>query len=118
MGADLHTDTIIGPFKSAIEAYNELVQNARHLYGHNPYNGTIATTRLTKVIDASNAPRPGTKKWDALLTELWNSQSKRECTAVEIKPGKYFKTLKESKYGKGSRKRNIKAYKFIICAAC
>ena len=33
-------------YRSAVEAYNDLVDQALYEYGHDPYSGTIATTEL------------------------------------------------------------------------
>ena len=40
MGAFEQTEYVIGRYKSAEEAYDELVKEAEYEYGHDGYNGT------------------------------------------------------------------------------
>lgn len=49
-----------GKGKTARSAFNRLVAEAEWAYGHDPYNGTISTTRL---VDAF--PKPVAEEWSA-----------------------------------------------------
>ena len=115
MGAENFTMLKIGVFKTAKDAFNEAVDDALYEHGHDSYNGTISTTELTRVI--TDAPRPNTKAWNALIDKLEREVPKWECIAIEIPKGKAFKKLKLSRYG-NKIKKNLKAYVFIGCASC
>lgn len=115
MGACIYVETYVGRAKTAKEAFQELVKDALYQHGHDIYNGTISTTRLTKLIRAYELPRPGTKNWYARIEELLDTQPKWECTALEITNGIYYQDLKIQHGYKG--KKGIKIYQFIVGAA-
>ena len=103
----------------ARELYREAVEEALYEDGHDPYNGTISTTRGFKNL-TSTAPRFGTKafnKWedDVIENDKFGIEKWGPAACIEIK-GASLKKLKE-RYGyKG--KRGIKAFYFFGWAAC
>lgn len=102
-----------GKAKDVNEAFNEAVQDALYLHGHDPYNGTISTTELKG--ELKDAPRFGTKACDRYLCKKIDKVNKWQCYAIEIK-GSYAKKLKEHRGFKG--RKGIKSYYFFGMAAC
>ena len=76
MGAtNIHYEAIKKHYKSALEAFKELVENDLYEYGHDPYSGTIATCSLSGKIS-----RP---KDDDAYEEALDRIGKRECVYYE-----------------------------------
>jgi hypothetical protein len=116
MGATSFGDTIIGRYKHAGEAYDELVEEALYEKGHDSYNGTISTTQ--GVIDKTNdAPRYGTKAFNVWEDKAFDNgicNKWGNAIAIEIK-GATFKRMKERRGWKG--KKGIKAFYMFGIAA-
>ena len=112
MGAFDRTDFALGKYKSAREAYNELVEEAEHEYGHDGYNGTISTSDGFKMI--TEHPRYGTKKFWKFVDKTMDGTKFSAWNCIEIK-GAILKAIKEKEGYKG--KRNIKAFFFWGLAA-
>lgn len=76
MGAtNIHYRASKKQYKSALEAFKELVENDLYEYGHDPYSGTIATCSLSGKIS-----RP---KDDDAYDEALDRIHKRECVYYE-----------------------------------
>jgi len=112
MGAFDRTDFALGRYKSAREAYNELIKEAEHEYGHDGYNGTISTSDGFKMI--TEHPRYGTKKFWKFVDKTMDGTKFSAWNCIEIK-GAILKAIKEKEGYKG--KRNIKAFFFWGLAA-
>ena len=113
MGAWIYTEVLVG--KDVKEIYADAVEEALYEHGHDPYNGTISTTDLDKVIPHTDMPRAGTKAWNKAIEKLMETTEKGSCVAVEIKPGsKVYKHYKNYSPYKG--KKGVKVYKFVIAA--
>jgi len=112
MGAFDRTDFALGRYKSAEEAYNKLVEEAEHEYGHDGYNGTISTSDGFKMI--TEHPRYGTKKFWKFVDKTMDGTKFSAWNCIEIK-GAVLKAIKEKEGYKG--KRNIKAFFFWGLAA-
>ena len=113
MGATNFGDLAVGRYKTASEAYNSLVEDALHTYGHDSYNGTISTTQGFTMRDDN--PRYGTKAFDKWEDKMLDVAEKWEdCVCVEI-TGAVLKRIKENNGYKG--KKGIKAFYFIGWAA-
>ena len=113
MGATTFGDLTVGRYKNASEAYNSLVEDALHDYGHDSYNGTISTT--DGFIMFKDNPRYGTKAFGKWADKVLDSTQKwGECACVEI-TGAVLKRLKERNGYKG--KKGIKAFYFTGWAA-
>jgi len=113
MGATNFGNLAVGRYKNASEAYNSLVEDALHDYGHDSYNGTISTTSGFKMRDDN--PRYGTKafsKWEDNMLEF--AEKWGDCICIEI-TGAILKRMKESRGYKG--KKGIKAFYFTGWAA-
>ena len=117
MGATNFSDSAIGKFKHAREAYNELVEEAKYDSGHDAYNGTVSTTSGVKDL-TSRAPKYGTKafdKWEEKCLEDGTAEKWGSAIAVEIK-GATFKKMKERRGYKG--RKGIKAFYMFGWASC
>lgn len=112
MGAFEQTEYAIGRYKSAEEAYNELVEEAEYTYGYDAYNGTISTSDGFKMI--TEHPRYGTKKFWKFVDDTMDGTKWYEWNCIEFKGATLKKAKEESGY-KG--KRNIKAFFFWGLAA-
>ena len=112
MGAFEQTEYAIGRYKSAEEAYNELVEEAEYEYGHDGYNGTISTSDGFKII--TKHPRYGTKKFWKFVDDTMDGTKFSRWNCIEFKGATLKKAKEESGY-KG--KRNIKAFYFWGLAA-
>ena len=112
MGAFEQTEYAIGRYKSAEEAYNELVEEAEYEYGHDGYNGTISTSDGFKII--TKHPRYGTKKFWKFVDDTMDGTKFSRWNCIEFK-GATLKKAKEQSGYKG--KRNIKAFYFWGLAA-
>ena len=62
-------------YRNPVEAYRELVDEALHEYGHDPYSGTIATTELQGKISKPKDDEAFDKQLDAI--------HKRDCWYYE-----------------------------------
>jgi hypothetical protein len=113
MGATNFGDLAVGRYKNASDAYNDLVEDAEHEHGHDPYNGTISTTQGFETYQGN--PRYGTKSFDSWEDKITDSINKYDCCCVEI-TGAVLKRLKENRGYKG--KKNIKAFYFFGLASC
>jgi len=109
MGACDFSKFYIGT-KTPSEAFDELSDQARSEYGTDPYNGTISTTDLVKVVElpARMSPQKYLKKYEEEV-------DKRECWCVELKRS-YLKTAKNN-YPSLKGKKGIRAYVFFGLAA-
>ena len=80
MGASFFRTSYRG--KSLSDAYKSAVEDAENEYGHDPYNGTIATTTGFHVMDKTKEYKNSRKS----LTEYIDIQSdkltKRQCAAI------------------------------------
>lgn len=76
MGAtNIHYEASKKQYKSALEAFRELVEDDVYEYGHDPYSGTIQTCYLS-----DKMPRPKDKDaYEKALDKL----SKRQCAYYE-----------------------------------
>ena len=112
MGAHNEQDFAIGRFKTAREAYNELVEDAERKYGDNGYNGTISTSNGIKMV--TDYPRYGTKKFWKFVDNTMDGTKFSRWNCIEFK-GATLKRIKEESNHKG--KKNIKAFFFWGLAA-
>ena len=69
-------------YRNAVEAYKDLVDNALHQYGHDPYSGTIATTELQGKISEPEDDEAFMKQLDAI--------HKRDCWYYETDEHYHF----------------------------
>ena len=111
MGAASFTNEWVGK-GTPQEAFRELWEQAVVEYGRDPYNGTISTTSLVKVLEL-----PPRKNLDKFIDDLWatNKNGKRETICIEVK-GTILKNLLLHKYGVQSRK-GYRGYIFVGLAA-
>ena len=81
MGASNFTDIYVGK-GTPQEAFRELFDQAVREYGYDPYNGTISTTSLVKVLEL-----PPRKDIGIFIDELWehNKIGKWETFCIEVK---------------------------------
>ena len=109
MGATDFSAFYIGK-KSPQEAFRELYDQATSEYGTDPYNGTISTTDLVKVVElpARMSPQKYVEKY---IDEV----EKWECWCVEIKRSYLQKAKKSNPHVKG--KKGIRAYVFFGLAS-
>jgi hypothetical protein len=118
MGAVNFTKLTVGQYKDAAEAYNTLVAEAKHTYGHDGYNGTISTTDGFYNLTAE-APAFGSKAWDAWVEQLFASEKYIQkwgtCVCVQI-TGAALKKLK-AEAGIKPGERGNRAFVFIGIAA-
>ena len=112
MGAFEQTEYVIGRYKSAEEAYDELVKEAEYEYGHDGYNGTISTSGGFFI--RTEHPRYGTKKFWKFVDNTMDGTKFNAWNCIEFKGATLKKAKEESGY-KG--KRNIKAFFFWGLAA-
>ena len=112
MGAFDCSDYAIGKYKSAKEAYKELVEKAENQYGWNGYNGTISTSDGFKMV--TNHPRFGTKAWDKFEDDTISGTKWKKWNCIEIK-GATAKKWKKQEGFKG--RRGIKVFYFWGLAA-
>jgi len=112
MGAFEQTEFVIGKYKSAEEAYNDLVEGAEYEYGHDGYNGTISTSDGFFI--RKEHPRYGTKKFWKFVDDTMDGTKFSRWNCIEFKGATLKKAKEESGY-KG--KRNIKAFYFWGLAA-
>ena len=112
MAAFEQTEYAIGRYKSAEEAYNELVQEAEYEYGHDGYNGTISTSDGFFI--RKEHPRYGTKKFWKFVDDTMDGTKFSRWNCIEFKGATLKKAKEESGY-KG--KKNIKAFFFWGLAA-
>ena len=112
MGAFEAKDYAIGRYKSAGEAYDELVGMAHYDCGHDGYNGTISTSDGFKMI--TEHPRYNTKKFWKFVDKTMDGTKFGRWNCIELK-GAALKKAKEICGYKG--KRNIKAFYFWGLAA-
>ena len=113
MGATTFGDLTVGRYKNASDAYNSLVEEAQHEYGHDPYNGTISTTDGFKTVNDN--PRYGTQSFSKWEDKMFDNMDKYDCLCVEI-TGAVLKRLKERNGYKGNK--GIKAFYFIGWGSC
>jgi hypothetical protein len=69
MGSHTFQQTIGGKKMTAEEGYRELVDNALHEYGHDPYNGTISTTNGFVLVEQ------GRKQLETAMRDELNRQA-------------------------------------------
>jgi|SaaInl3SG_22_DNA_1037383.scaffolds.fasta_scaffold00844_23 hypothetical protein len=69
-------------YRNAVEAYEDLVDNAREQYGTDPYSGTIATTQLQGKISEPENYEDFYNKLDAI--------HKRDCWYYETDEHYHF----------------------------
>jgi len=112
MAAFEQTEYAIGRYKSAEEAYNELVEEAEYEYGHDGYNGTISTSDGFFI--RKEHPRYGTKKFWKFVDDTMDGTKFSRWNCIEFKGATLKKAKEESGY-KG--KKNIKAFFFWGLAA-
>ena len=91
-------------------AFEKLSDQARSEYGTDPYNGTISTTDLVKVVELPSGMSPQ-KYLKAYAEEV----DKRECWCVELKRS-YLKTAKK-RHPEVKGKKGIRAYIFFGLAS-
>ena len=112
MAAFEQTEYAIGRYKSAEEAYNELVEEAEYEYGHDGYNGTISTSDGFFI--RKEHPRYDTKKFWKFVDDTMDGTKFSRWNCIEFKGATLKKAKEESGY-KG--KKNIKAFFFWGLAA-
>ena len=112
MGAHCQQVYAIGRFKNAGEAYNKLVEEAAHEYGHDGYSGTISTSDGFKMV--TKHPRYGTQKFWKFVDDTMDGTKFSRWNCIEFKGATLKKAKEESRY-KG--KKNIKAFFFWGLAA-
>tara|TARA_R100001082_G_scaffold21955_1_gene10557 strand:- start:430 stop:771 length:342 start_codon:yes stop_codon:yes gene_type:complete len=112
MGAFESQDIAVGRFKDAQQAYDELVKEAQHEYGHSGYNGTISTSNGFFI--RKKHPRFGTKAFDKFVSDTIDGTKFSRWNCIEL----HRTTLKKLKEEHGLKgKKNIKAFFFWGLAA-
>ncbi len=109
MGACDFSKFYIGK-KSPQEAFGELYDEATSEYGTDPYNGTISTTDLTRVVELPARMSP-----QKYLEKYADEVEKRDCWCVELKRSYLQKVKKQYPSLKG--KKGIRAYIFFGLAS-
>jgi hypothetical protein len=109
MGACRFSKFYIGK-KSPQEAFDELCNEAISEYGNNPYNGTISTTDLVKVVELPTRVSP-----QKFLENNAENVDKWCCWCVELKRSYLQKAKKQYPILKG--KKGIRAYIFFGLAS-
>lgn len=73
------------------DAYNNLVQDYKRMYGENPYNGTISTTygcsAFNCVINCNMGPnwtKTKEKKAYQIASKQLDAMEKRQCRAIDL----------------------------------
>lgn len=92
MGATTYTITAQG--NNVREVFNELVEEALHMYGHDSYNGTISTTTLSNKLNLPKEVQNAKNKKKAMNKFLMNDGdfgfvSKWETRYVNLGPVHY-----------------------------
>jgi hypothetical protein len=115
MGATNFGNITVGRFKSASQAYDDLVDDALYEYGHGSYNGTISTTIDGGFIMEEDFPRYQSKAFDKWEDKTMKKAEKwGPCICIEL-TGAALKRIKENHGYKG--KKGIKAFYFFGWAA-
>jgi hypothetical protein len=86
MGASFFTTTYRG--KSLNDAYKSAVEEAESEHGHDPYNGTIATTAAYGVMDRTKEYKASGKSLNDYIDSQINKLSKRQCAAICVEEPK------------------------------
>lgn len=86
MGASFFRTSYRG--KSLSDAYKRAVEDAEEEYGHDPYNGTIATTTAYGVIDRTREYKASGKSLEDYINIQSDKLSKRQCAAICIEEPK------------------------------
>lgn len=94
------------------DAFRKLYDQAQIEYGTDPYNGTISTTSLVKVLEL-----PPRKDLGQFIDELWeaNKIGKWETFCIEVK-GATLKRFKDA-HPELKGKKGIRGYAFVGLAA-
>ena len=86
MGASFFRTTYRG--KSLSDAYKSAVEAAESEYGHDPYNGTIATTTGFHVQDKTREYKASGKSLNEYIDSQIDKLSKRQCAAICVEEPK------------------------------
>ena len=110
MGAEYFSEFKIGTYKSANEAFNELLISASYENGHCGYTGSIAEKSYFKMVDLPKRTRlpeflSKADEIDGFWQDKWGPAA-----CVELK-GRYLTEVKQ-KYGYRTKK-NIRAFFFF-----
>lgn len=92
MGATTYTITAQG--NNVREVFNELVEEALHMYGHDPYSGEISTTSLSTKLNLPKEVQNAKNKKKAMDKFLMDDEdfgfvSKWETRYVDLGPVRY-----------------------------
>ena len=109
MGASEFSNFYIGK-ATPHGAFEQLSDQARSEYGTDPYNGTISTTDLVKVVELPSRMSP-----QKYLEKYQEEVDKRECWCLELKRS-YLKTAKNNNLSLKCKK-GIRGYVFFGLAS-